>query len=809
MFALDLFNTDHERRLAEGAVDQLEQRRIDDLAMKMDDLVARARQATTPEAKAALIKEFQKCKAERDSYYKIRNETMGYGTLVGEDNVNEGSYKDMLWKLAERMDRAQFIDHCTSELGQDANEMGEFWDSINGPLDEAGIPGNVPTEKIPGKEDLLKGKGRGYYEEGADEKFSSDRIALFGKINRVIQSIQTPEQYANALGFVKRAFQKLNDQPGGPEFSSKTIQRIQQDARALNNDLAAKARELGIAPEKFLEAGIPGSVPTEKIPSKKVFKDKAGNPVGEIGIDPESSPGNSEWYVYHYGTGYSVVGFDNAAEAKRELMYVHKHPEAVEGHESTFDEAGIPGNVPVEKIPGKEDLLKGKGRSYYESTQKKNSEITDPAQDRLLTKARRAHPKAHSDAEALAMRILDKEQEDVSRLDHVNDREDKMIDRLANLEMSLQSQIDQLKGHQEVDEAGGGWALDPKTKLELKKRKDRQKTIAKWAGKPVPPQDPKEKEINEAQQLHVGDPIVVTAPNEFEGKTGEIYDFSPSGSFVIVDLYNHGKHSMHLSDVEYNDYADQEEEDDWYDNEVEEGFQDFNKVEPYEVCLAGKPVKTFDYYEDARRFHDNWKKKLYNQGEQAKADKITLNPIMKEELAGEPRSSDDISRQQKAMQRTVSTSTDDVKSFASQGYTIKFKPDVAEIYYGSNLVYSKPGNYSNPTKQQLSNLRARITDLVSRKKVAEVGNPAQQAAIAIAKKKEHDVNEESSTSGESAERAILNRIMVAHTDLLAKFGPQKVMQAVEEVAYNIGDLSEIGTSDVSAWVNEVKRILGA
>ena len=33
MFALDLFNTDHERRLAEGAVDQLEQRRIDDLAM--------------------------------------------------------------------------------------------------------------------------------------------------------------------------------------------------------------------------------------------------------------------------------------------------------------------------------------------------------------------------------------------------------------------------------------------------------------------------------------------------------------------------------------------------------------------------------------------------------------------------------------------------------------------------------------------------------------------------------------------------------------------------------------------------------
>ena len=276
--------------------------------------------------------------------------------------------------------------------------------------------------------------------------------------------------------------------------------------------------------------------------------------------------------------------------------------------------------------------------------------------------------------------------------------------------------------------------------------------------------------INENQRLHRGDPVVVTAPNEFEGKTGEIYDFSPSGTFVIVDLYNHGKHSMHLSDVEYNDYADQEETDDWYDEEMDEGilsflptknpavkktfepadpmvakmlahrtqpqpktsvpkakvyhgydeynrakavgdvkeefepspvasavtrrimmqhpellkqygpnlvnaavdnvadyvgdvdeigssdvsawvaqvkrmlkenppeafsegFQDFNKVEPYAVCLAGKPVKQFDYYEDARRFHDNWKKKLYREGDKAKADKITLMPLNLDEAS--------------------------------------------------------------------------------------------------------------------------------------------------------------------------------
>lgn len=65
------------------------------------------------------------------------------------------------------------------------------------------------------------------------------------------------------------------------------------------------------------------------------------------------------------------------------------------------------------------------------------------------------------------------------------------------------------------------------------------------------------------------------------------------------------------------------------------------------------------------------------------------------------------------------------------------------------------------------------------------------------------------TASAPAEQAILRRIMIAHTDLLKQFGPDKVMQAVEEVAYNIGDVDEIGTSDVSGWVHEVKQILGA
>jgi hypothetical protein len=69
------------------------------------------------------------------------------------------------------------------------------------------------------------------------------------------------------------------------------------------------------------------------------------------------------------------------------------------------------------------------------------------------------------------------------------------------------------------------------------------------------------------------------------------------------------------------------------------------------------------------------------------------------------------------------------------------------------------------------------------------------------------VNEDQDTSG--VEQAILKRIMVAHLDLLRQYGPEKVMQAAEEVAYNVGDVDEIGTSDVSGWVKQVQQILGA
>lgn len=62
-----------------------------------------------------------------------------------------------------------------------------------------------------------------------------------------------------------------------------------------------------------------------------------------------------------------------------------------------------------------------------------------------------------------------------------------------------------------------------------------------------------------ATEGNIGDDVIIVGNTQFKGKTGVIAGFS-EGRFVVVDLYNHGKHSFHTSDVALNDYADSEEE---------------------------------------------------------------------------------------------------------------------------------------------------------------------------------------------------------------------------------------------------------
>jgi hypothetical protein len=56
--------------------------------------------------------------------------------------------------------------------------------------------------------------------------------------------------------------------------------------------------------------------------------------------------------------------------------------------------------------------------------------------------------------------------------------------------------------------------------------------------------------------------------------------------------------------------------------------------------------------------------------------------------------------------------------------------------------------------------------------------------------------------------AILRRILMQRLDLLSKYGPKKVSNAIGDVADFVGDVDEIGSSDVSGWIKQVEMGLG-
>jgi hypothetical protein len=226
-----------------------------------------------------------------------------------------------------------------------------------------------------------------------------------------------------------------------------------------------------------------------------------------------------------------------------------------------------------------------------------------------------------------------------------------------------------------------------------------------------------------------------------------------------------------------------------------EGSQNFNKVEPYYVCLAGKPVKKFDYYQDARRFHDNWKQKLYREGNKAKADKVTLMPVIDEGI-------------KKSAAATA------LAACMAAGGTLSgcaTNPSVGGAIGTVRDVGTAAKTASTMTRAGVQDeLSQELRNFIR----AQGGDPGSQNLSLLYKlqkrlqgqKDSQPINEVKDT--EAVEQAIIKRIMVAHRGMLVEYGPEKIMTAASDVAYNVGDIGEMGDSDVSGWVKQVQQILG-
>ena len=74
-----------------------------------------------------------------------------------------------------------------------------------------------------------------------------------------------------------------------------------------------------------------------------------------------------------------------------------------------------------------------------------------------------------------------------------------------------------------------------------------------------------------AENLHVGDDVIISGDVNLKGATGVIDSFGQDKRFVVVNLYNHGKHSFHSSDVSINDHDNDEHDDDMAEGEQKPG----------------------------------------------------------------------------------------------------------------------------------------------------------------------------------------------------------------------------------------------
>ena len=187
-----------------------------------------------------------------------------------------------------------------------------------------------------------------------------------------------------------------------------------------------------------------------------------------------------------------------------------------------------------------------------------------------------------------------------------------------------------------------------------------------------------------------------------------------------------------------------------------EGWSDQGNLTPYSVYIDGREWRAYKSDEHARAVAEKVRANLKRQG---RDQTVTIAPSKAKKVneAREIQTREDFIRERDRLLRMI-------------------------------------GQETNPANKQI--LKSAIRQLENR---AE-----NEGWITIQSR----MVREDSNGGEAVEIAIIKRVLVAHTDLIMDYGLDKVTQAIEEVAYDVGDVDEIGSSDVSGWVRQVQQILG-
>jgi hypothetical protein len=683
MLALDLFNTKYERELQEGAVDDLEARRIDTLNDRMQDLLARAKEPAykkNPAALAALKKQFQQVKDERDSYYKVR---------------------------------------------------------------EAGIPGNVPVEKIPGKEDLLKGRGRSYYENQKKNSKQVDEYISMGSDKNYTEA----EPYKNYQIYVRKkpfgntGMYTAHTEIDRKEFMGKgtsqeeAVQAIRDRIDFVLNaqrkvtgsstiDFNVKfATDLLADPRQTFYAKLENinGEPKLVIASSEVAGDPELLAAGDFKRSALRNQPDEE------GRATPLPGIPLTAKGLRSGDWIANGRYTVGKETQDRDGNRVFDLTYHSTAHTKSDKLRLNQPAFTLGTarevdEEKNTGPLDQKLQRLKVQARRQFPRAHTDDEALILKLLDKETQD-DRLNRQTDaRQDAELRKNFALDREQEDEIEDLQTQVGVKESD--W------------------DDADEYGMPG-------SEFDDDDRLRDGDYVRDT----MDGESGEVFRMQGDPYERRVRILDRDGKGWYIEPSRLIRVDPQ-------DPDIQRYFGK-QRVRDMDEAGMAENSKPGEYYIHTVYFKDGTKKRV----------------------------------------RVTSDEFDVADYYTKRGQAVERVDYDFQIHSDMTEADKEP-----TTRQELLNRVDKIQRMMSQER-----NPANlqilRKELEMIKQRYQHLQEDNNS--EAVERAILNRIMVAHTDLLMKFGPDKVMQAAEEVAYNVGDVDEIGTSDVSAYVAQVKQILGA
>jgi hypothetical protein len=251
-----------------------------------------------------------------------------------------------------------------------------------------------------------------------------------------------------------------------------------------------------------------------------------------------------------------------------------------------------------------------------------------------------------------------------------------------------------------------------------------------------------------------------------------------------------------------------------------EGWSDQGNPTAYSVYIDGREWRAYKSDDHARAVAEKVRANLERQG---RKQTVTIAP----------------SKTKKVQEDFGMPGTTIPRKSLIQGYTVFWNPktQVVSVTRGGDseeaaIEQARVGtpsmkNFRQAADRLIDRIESDLTENLTReprtarerdemidkirRMMTQDRNPANlqimKKDIEILQTKYRDLKEDSG-SGEAVEMAIMRRMLVAHTDLIVEFGLDKVVDAIEEVAYNVGDTDEIGSSDVSGWVRQVKQILG-